>query len=81
MLTTFDRLTLSRGGRSSFRAAVIGANGRISPDDVTFISRAATVARVSAAKGRAQVEALAAGRTWILAESSGAVDSVEVVVQ
>jgi hypothetical protein len=80
ILTTFDRLTLARGERSSFRASVV-AGDRLSSDGLTFVSRAASVARVSAVRGRAQVEAAGAGRTWILIQSSAAADSVEVIVQ
>ena len=81
ILTSFDRLTLARGERSSVRASMVGAGARISSDGLTFVSRAASVARVSAARGRAQVDGVAAGRTWILVRSSGSADSVEVVVQ
>lgn len=81
ILTTFDRLTLSRGERSSFGAVLVGAGGRTSSGGVTFVSRAASVARVSGAKGRAQVEGVAAGRTWILVQSSEAADSVEVTIR
>jgi hypothetical protein len=81
ILTSFDRLTLSRGGRSSFRASLVGAGARISSAGLTFVSRTASVARVSAVRGRAQVEGIAAGRTWVLVQSAGAADSVEVIVQ
>ena len=81
ILTTFDRLTLARGERSSFHAALVGAGGRISSDGLTLVSRAVSVARVSAAKGRAQVDGVAAGRTWILVQGAAATDSVEVMVQ
>jgi hypothetical protein len=81
ILTSFDRLTLSRGGRSSFRASLIGAGARISSAGLTFVSRSGSVARVSAARGRAQVDGIAAGRTWVLVQSAGAADSVEVIVQ
>ena len=81
ILTSFDRLTLSRGERSSFMASLVGAGARISSAGLSFAPRAASVARVSAAGGRARVEGLAAGRTWILVRSSGAADSVEVIVQ
>ena len=80
ILTTFDRLTLARGERSSFRASVVAGN-RIGSGGLTFVSRAASVARVSAAGGRAQVDAAGAGRTWILVQSAAAADSVEVIVQ
>jgi hypothetical protein len=81
ILTTFDRLTLSRGDRSSFRAALVGAGGQVSSAGVTFASRAVSVARVSAAKGRAQVQGIGTGRTWIVVQSSAAEDSVEVTVR
>jgi hypothetical protein len=35
---------------------------------------------VTAANGRAQVQGLAAGRTWVVVQSVTATDSVEVVV-
>lgn len=81
ILTTFDRLTLARGERSSFRASLVGRDGRMGAEGLTFVSRAASVARVSAARGRAQVDAAGVGRTWILVQSAAAADSVEVIVQ
>jgi hypothetical protein len=81
ILTTFDRLTLSRGERSSFHAVLVGAGGRIGSDGLTLVSRAASVAQVSAAKGRAQVVGIGAGRTWILVQGAAATDSVEVMVR
>ena len=81
ILTSFDRLMIFRGERSSFRASLVGAGAQPSSAGLAFVSRAASVARVSAARGRAQVEGIAAGRTWILVRSSSAADSVEVIVQ
>ncbi|MEA2712713.1 MAG: hypothetical protein QOK27_674 [Gemmatimonadales bacterium] len=80
ILTSFDRLTLSRGESSSFRASVIGSGARLSYAGLTFASRATSVAGVTAANGRAQVEGLTAGRTWVVVQSAAAVDSVEVIV-
>jgi hypothetical protein len=81
ILTSFDRLTLSRGESSSFRASLVGSEGRLSSAGLTFASRAASVASVTAANGRAQVQGLAAGRTWVVVQSATAADSVEVIVQ
>jgi hypothetical protein len=81
ILTSFDRLTLSRGEGSSFRASVIGSGARVSSAGLTFVSRAASVARVTAANGRAQVQGLATGRTWVVVRSAAAADSVEVIVE
>ena len=81
ILTSFDRLTLSRGARSSFRASLVGLGARLSSAGLAFIPRAASVAKVSAAHGRVEVQGIAAGRTWIVVQSAGAADSVEVIVQ
>ena len=81
ILTTFDRLTLAPGERLAFGAAVVGATGRLTSSGLVFEPRSASIARVTAAKGRAQVQAVAAGRTWVVVRSAAAVDSVEVVVQ
>ncbi len=81
ILTSFDRLTLSRGESSSFRAALVGSGSRLSSAGLRFISRATSLAGVTADNGRARVLGLTAGRTWIVVESSAATDSVEVVVQ
>jgi hypothetical protein len=81
ILTSFDRLTLSRGESSSFRAALIGSGARLSSAGLTFASRAASVAGVTVANGRAQVQGLAAGRTWVVVQSAAAADSIEVVVE
>jgi len=80
ILTSFDRLTLSRG-ESSFRASLIGSGARLSSAGLTFASRATSVAGVTAANGRAQVQGLAAGRTWVVVQSAVAADSVEVIVE
>jgi hypothetical protein len=81
ILTSFDRLMLSRGESSSFRASLIGSGARLSSAGLTFASRAASVAGVTAANGRAQVQGLAAGRTWVVVQSAVAADSVEVIVE
>src|SRR3954470_13373494 len=81
ILTSFDRLTLSRGQSASFRASLIGSGARLSSSGLTFASRANSVAGVSAVHGRAQVQGLAAGRTWVVVLSATAADSVEVVVE
>jgi hypothetical protein len=81
ILTSFDRLTLSRGESSSFRASLIGSGARLSSAGLTFASRAVSVAGVTAANGRARVQGLAAGRTWVVVQSAAAADSVEVIVE
>lgn len=81
ILTSFDQLTLARGERSSFRASLVGSRSRLSAAGLTFVSRASSVASVKAVNGRARVEGLSAGRTWILVQAAAATDSVEVVVQ
>jgi hypothetical protein len=81
ILTTFDRLTLAAGDRASFRAALVSGTGRLSSAGLAFASRAPAVARVTAAGGRAQVQGLATGRTWVLVRSAAGADSVEVIVQ
>ncbi|MEP7226451.1 MAG: hypothetical protein ABI785_03745 [Gemmatimonadales bacterium] len=81
ILTTFDRLTLARGESSSFRASLVGADARLSSAGLTFVSRATSLAGVTGANGRARVQGLAAGRTWVVVQSVAAADSVEVVVE
>ena len=81
ILTSFDRLTLSRGEYSSFQASVVGAEPRLSSAGLTFASRAPAVAAVNAANGRATVQAIGAGRTWVVVQRAAAADSVEVVVE
>ena len=81
ILTSFDKLTLSRGQSASFRASLIGSGARLSPAGLTFASRAGSVARVTAVHGRAQVQGLAAGRTWVVVQSAAASDSVEILVE
>lgn len=81
IVTTFDRLTLSPGDRSSFRASLLGSGARLSSAGLAFASRAPAVARVTAVKGRAQVQGVATGRTWVVVASAAASDSVEVIVQ
>ena len=80
ILTSFDRLTLSRGESSSFRASLIGSGARLSSAGLTFAPRAASVAVVTVANGRVRVQGLAAGRTWVVVQSAAATDSVEVIV-
>ena len=81
ILTSFDRLTLAPGGRASFRASLVDANARLSSAGLAFASRAPAVARVSTANGRALVQGVAAGRTWVVVRSAAASDSVQVIVQ
>ena len=80
ILTSFDRLTLARGEGASFRAAVF-SGGALSSARLSFVMRNASVARLTAANGRAQVQGLAAGRTWVVVQSAVAGDSVEIVVE
>ena len=81
ILTSFDRLTIAPGGRATFRAAFVDANARLSSAGLEFASRAPAVARVSTANGRALVQGVAAGRTWVVVRSAAASDSVQVIVQ
>ena len=81
ILTSFDRLTLSKGEGASFRASLIRSGARLSSTGLTFTSRAGSVAAVTAANGRARVEGVSAGRTWVVVQSAAAADSVEVVVE
>jgi hypothetical protein len=80
ILTSFDRLTLARGEGASFRAAVF-SGGALSSARLSFVMRNPSVATLTAANGRAQVQGRAAGRTWVVVRSAAAADSVEVVVQ
>ena len=81
ILTSFDRLTLVPGGRATFRASLVDANARLSSAGLAFASRAPAVARVSTTKGRALVQGVASGRTWIVVRSAATSDSVQVIVQ
>jgi hypothetical protein len=81
ILTTFDRLTLGVGDRATFRAFLVSGTARLGSSGLVFASVAPLVARVTAVGGRAQVQGVAAGRTWVVARSAVASDSVEVVVQ
>ena len=81
ILTSFDRLTLAPGDRATFRASLVDANARLSSAGLAFASRAPAVARVSTANGRALVQGVAAGRTWVVVRSGAASDSVQVIVQ
>jgi hypothetical protein len=81
ILTSFDRLTLSRGESSSFRASLVGSGARLSSAGLTFASRATSVAGVTAASGRVRVQGVTAGRTWVVVQSVAAADSVEVIVE
>ena len=81
ILTSFDRLTLAPGGRASFRASLVDANARLSSAGLAFTSRAPAVARVSATNGRALVQGVSAGMTWVVVRSAAASDSVQVIVQ
>jgi hypothetical protein len=80
ILTSFDRLTLAPGDRATFRASLVDANARLSSAGLAFASRAPAVARVSTANGRALVQGVSAGRTWVVVQSAAASDSVQVVV-
>ena len=81
ILTSFDRLMLSRGEGSSFRASLVGSGPRLGSAGLRFVSRATSVAGVTATNGRARVQGLTAGQTWIVVQSASAADSVEVVVE
>jgi hypothetical protein len=81
ILTTFDRLTLGVGDRASFRAFLVSGTARLGSAGLAFASGAPLVARVTAAGGRAQVQGIAAGRTWVVVRGAVASDSVEVIVQ
>jgi hypothetical protein len=81
ILTSFDRLTLAPGGRATFRASLVDASARLRTAGLTFASRAPAVARVSTTNGRATVQGVAAGRTWVVVRSAAASDSVQVIVQ
>jgi hypothetical protein len=81
ILTSFDRLALAPGGHATFRASLVDRNALLSSSGLTFASRAPAVARVSTANGRALVQGVAAGRTWVVVRSAAASDSVQVIVQ
>jgi hypothetical protein len=81
ILTSFDRLTLAPGGRATFRASLVDASVRLSSAGLAFASRTPAVARVSTANGRALVEGVAAGQTWVVVRSAAAADSVQVIVR
>ena len=81
ILTSFDRITLAKGERSSFRASLVGSGAQLSSAGLSFASRATAVADVSASNGRVQVQGLGAGRTWVVVQSAAAIDSVEIVVE
>jgi hypothetical protein len=80
ILTSFDRVTLARRERARFRAAVVSA-GALSSAGLSFVMRDPSVASLAEAGGRAQVQGLATGRTWVLVQRAAAADSVEVIVQ
>jgi hypothetical protein len=80
ILTSFDRVTLAPRERARFRAAVV-SSGALSTGGLSFIMRNPSVASLTSASGRAQVQGLAAGRTWVVVQSAEAGDSVEVIVQ
>jgi hypothetical protein len=80
ILTSFDRVTLAPRERARFRAAVV-SSAALSSAGLTFVMRNASVANLTATNGRAQVQGVAAGRTWVVVQSAAAADSVEVVVQ
>ena len=81
ILTSFDRLTLAPGGRATFRASLVDAGARLSSAGLAFASRAPAVARVSTENGRAVVQGVATGRTWVVVRSAAASDSVQVIVR
>ena len=81
ILTTFDRLTLGVGDRASFRAFIVSGTTRQCSTGLIISARAPLVARVTAVAGRAQVQGVAAGRTWVVVRSAVTADSVEVIVQ
>ena len=81
ILTTFDRLMLGVGDRATFRAFLVNGARPLGSSGLSFGSVVPRVARVTAVAGRAQVEGVAAGRTWVVVRSIGASDSVEVIVQ
>ena len=81
ILTSFDRLTLARGDQAGFRASLVGSAGRLTSAGLAFVSRAPAIARVEANGGRARVQGLATGRTFVLVRSAAAADSVEVIVR
>jgi hypothetical protein len=62
-------------------ASLVDANARLSSAGLAFVSRAPAVARVSTTNGRAVVQGVAAGRTWVVVRSAAASDSVQVIVQ
>ena len=80
ILTSFDRVSLVPREGAAFRAAVI-SGGVLSARGLAFIMRNPAVASLTAVKGRAQVQGLAAGRTWVVVQGGAAADSVEVLVQ
>jgi hypothetical protein len=81
ILTSFDRLTLARGSRATFRAALVSSRLGLGSAGLGFTSRAPEIARVTATGGRAVVEAVGSGHTWIGVRAAGSSDSVEVVVE
>jgi hypothetical protein len=81
LLTTFDRLTIGVGDRATFRAFLVSETARLGSSGLVFASGAPSVARVTAVGGRAQVQGVTAGRTWVVVRNAVAADSVEVVVQ
>ena len=80
ILTSFDRVTLAPRERTRFRALVVHA-GALSSAGLSFVMRDPSVASLAVADGHAQVQGLAAGRTWVLVRRAAAADSVEVIVQ
>jgi hypothetical protein len=80
ILTSFDRVTLAPRERARFKAVVV-RSGALSAAGLTFVIRDPAVASLTAANGRAQVQGVAAGRTWAVVQSTAAADSLEVVVE
>jgi hypothetical protein len=80
ILTSFDRVILAAGEQARLKAAVV-RSGALSSAGLVFVMRNPAVATLAATKGRVQVQGLAAGRTWAVVQSTGAADSVEILVQ
>ena len=81
ILTSFDRLTLTRGDATSFRASLIGSDARLSSAGLTFASRNSSVVALSGGNGLTRVQGVGAGHTWVVIQSTAAIDSVEVSVE
>src|SRR5437016_11311169 len=80
ILTSFDQVTLAPHEHARFRAVVV-TTGALSSAGLSFVIRDPSVASLAAADGRALVQALAAGRTWVLVQRAPAAESAEGSVQ